>query len=417
MLGPYPFKAPGMIRKNAAPLFIALLMGAAALAGCASDDDLPVAAKTAEAAPANAPAHPANLDDDIRQAEAQRAAHDLTGATRTLSQLMLVAPDDPRVVGEYGKVLAERGRSREAVDLLTRATQLKSDDWRIYSALGVAEDQLGKPKAARAAYEQALALKPNEPSVLNNYALSSLLAGDPATAERLIQMAVAHGGNSNPKIMRNIALINSVAAQTGATPAAAPPVAAAHPSEAAPHATARRAVPHAAVQQTAMQPVQRTAEPPRPYAEQRTAGRDPEYSVEHTDGHDPEYSVEHIAKRGLERTAEQTTPATGGVVMQAVPFDPLAGQVEKKNPAASVKHEEAKHETVKHEEKREAKRTPHKLAAHKRAAQPTAIREAKKSAPVKTAAKTETKARNAHAELASRSAPPPLRMTADASLP
>jgi Flp pilus assembly protein TadD len=220
MLDLVSVQGKAMTKSRSAAPFIALLLCGTALAGCASDDAAPPAPQQAQAADADILANPGNLADDIRHAQEQRAAHDLDGATRTLSQLMLMAPDDPRVVGEYGKVLAERGRAQEAVQFLTRATQLRSNDWSIYSALGVAEDQLGKLTDARAAYEQALALKPNEPSVLNNYALSRMLANDPATAQRLMAMAVAHGGGADPKIARNIALINSLAPQ----PAAPAPV-------------------------------------------------------------------------------------------------------------------------------------------------------------------------------------------------
>ena len=95
-----------------------------------------------------------------------------------LSQLMLVASDDPRVVSEYGKTLAQKGRAQEAVQFLTRASELQPNDWTLYSALGVAYDQLGNQSAARIAYEHALTLQPGEASVLNNYALSRMLAND-----------------------------------------------------------------------------------------------------------------------------------------------------------------------------------------------------------------------------------------------
>ena len=111
-----------------------------------------------------------------------RLAGNYSEAINHLSQLMLVAADDPRVVSEYGKTLVAMGRADEAEKFLTRAQQLQPNDWTIYSALGVAYDQIGNQKEAQANYERALALKPGEPSVLSNYALSRMLAKDPTMA-------------------------------------------------------------------------------------------------------------------------------------------------------------------------------------------------------------------------------------------
>jgi Flp pilus assembly protein TadD len=159
--------------------------------------------------PATAAASQGNLENDIHQAQAMRQAGNLNGAVRALAQMMLVAPDDPRVVGEYGKVLAQQGRSQEAVNFLMRATQLQGGDWTLYSALGVALDQTGDSTAARQAYEHALQLKPGEPSVLNNYALSRATAGDLAGAQRLIAQAEATP-NADPKIARNATMLASM---------------------------------------------------------------------------------------------------------------------------------------------------------------------------------------------------------------
>ena len=167
----------------------------------------------------------------MRQARQQRLAGHYDEAIQILSQVMLVASDDPRVIGEYGKTLAEKGRAQEAVQFLTRATELQPNDWSYYSALGVAYDQVGDQASARMAYEHALQLKPGEPSTLNNYALSRMLANDPAMARELIARAQAAGGASDPKIARNIALVNNLAppapkAAADAAPAEHAPVSA-----------------------------------------------------------------------------------------------------------------------------------------------------------------------------------------------
>ena len=72
---------------------------------------------------------PQNVESAMAEAQAARKSGDLTKATRILSQLVLVSPDDGRVLGEYGKALASLGRSDDAVAFLERATQLSPPDW------------------------------------------------------------------------------------------------------------------------------------------------------------------------------------------------------------------------------------------------------------------------------------------------
>ena len=149
----------------------------------------PVLPEAKEKAP---PSPAANLDESIRQAQMLRLAGSYPEAIKHLSQLMMVAADDPRVVSEYGKALAQMGRASDAVNFLNRAAQLSPTDWTLYSALGVAYDQVGNQKQAQAAYEHALSLNPGEPSVLNNYALSRMLAKDTAMAQNLAEIGRAH---------------------------------------------------------------------------------------------------------------------------------------------------------------------------------------------------------------------------------
>src|ERR1700743_3785807 len=80
----------------------------------------------------------ADLETQIHNAQGMRASGDYAGATKVLAQLMLVSPDDSRVIGEYGKALVLQGRSKESLDFLKRAVQLQPNDWSFYSAMGVA---------------------------------------------------------------------------------------------------------------------------------------------------------------------------------------------------------------------------------------------------------------------------------------
>ena len=115
----------------------------------------------------------------------------MSEAAKALSQLMIVAPDDARVVGEYGKVLTQLGRPGDALPFLNRAIQLDANDWTLYSALGVAYDQADQHTKAHAAYERALALKPGQPDVLNNMGVSRMLAGNLGDAQKLLNQACA----------------------------------------------------------------------------------------------------------------------------------------------------------------------------------------------------------------------------------
>ncbi len=152
---------------------------------------------------------PANLDGEIRRAQMLRSKGDFKDAARSLSQIMIVAPDDPRVVGEFGKVMVQEGRCADGLAFLKRAIELQPGDWTLYSALGIAYDQSDDHAHARAAYQHALALKPGDPTVLNNYAVSRMLAGDLDGAQRLIAQAQPGSGDF-PKIANNVAMLASM---------------------------------------------------------------------------------------------------------------------------------------------------------------------------------------------------------------
>jgi Flp pilus assembly protein TadD len=193
----------------------------------------------AETAAVKAASLSQSVESGIRDAQAKRAAHDLTGAVRILSQLMLINADDGRVVTEYGKVLVQQGRTREALDFLNRAVQLNQNDWTTYSALGVAYDGSGDYVSAKGAYDRALQLKPGEAAILNNYALSRAMAGDLAAAKALI--AEAATTSKDGRVARNVKMINALkplAATKTATAPLAPKPSSNDTSKTAPAATA-----------------------------------------------------------------------------------------------------------------------------------------------------------------------------------
>lgn len=276
------------------PPLLVLFLGCTALSGGAQagwfDSEKPKPAPVQPEAKEKAPPSPsANLDESIRQATLLRLAGSYPEAVKHLSQLMMVAADDPRVVSEYGKTLAQMGRASDAVNFLTRAEQLSPTDWTVYSALGFAYDQIGNQKQAQAAYEHALVLKPGEPSVLNNYALSRLQAKDTAMAYMLAAKAEsANAALGDEKITRNIVMIRSMAPEAPVTAVAA--------SKPAP-----------AKSETSMAKAAPTPQTVTPVAQQ---------------------DLPHMPPPSASKVSQSPLPAPESrVVMQRVPVDPLAGPV------------------------------------------------------------------------------------------
>lgn len=194
----------------------------------------PPAPKASPKATDNAPT---DLDSALLKAQLSRRLGDFAEATKILSQLVLFAPDDPRVMGEYGKTMAAQGKSDDAIAFLERAIQLQPEEWSFHSAMGVAFDQKGAYPLAQAAYSRALQLKPGETAVLNNAALSYVQSGDLDKAEQMIRQAEATTTDKE-RIQYTVALIERARVMQAArmppapapqTPAPAPAVIASLP--------------------------------------------------------------------------------------------------------------------------------------------------------------------------------------------
>jgi Flp pilus assembly protein TadD len=307
-----------------------------------ADDDTPAPAPATSATPADDSAtQPKTMQDainaQIADAKAQRLQGHVDEAAKAFAQLMLVAPDDPAVLGEYGKALTQQGHSQAAVALLTRAIQLRSGDWTYYSALGVAYDQIDKRKEAREAYDRALALKPGEPSVLNNYAVSRMLAGDYAGAHKMFEQLQAMGAN-DPKIVGNLA---KLAMLEGGHPQKSVPanVTASVPVPHAPVAVATIAAPKpqgsVMMEKIPVDPLAGpVGKPQATHAPAMLATAAPKPLVKTPAAAAPAKPVVAVAQ-----TFNPTT-----TIMQKVPVDPLAGPVAPrvaaavKKPAMKIAH-------------------------------------------------------------------------------
>jgi Flp pilus assembly protein TadD/cell division protein FtsN len=282
---------------------------------------------------------PLDLNTALMKAQLSRKMGDFAEATKILSQLVLFAPDDSRVMGEYGKTLAAQGKSDDALAFLDRAIQIRPDDWTFYSAAGVAYDQKGQYRQAQENYSRALLLKPGEPSVLNNAALSYMQVGDIDMAEQMIRQAAATSTDKS-RIEYTIALVERAKASRPqkSAPIPAPVASAPEPAPQAPAIVASVAPAPEPPQTTyTPEPPQATYTPEPPPAEPIPSYDEPaiessalpplEEPVEDWVDVTPEVAAPEIEIPSTSLASLQSNPT---VVMQAVPKDDLAGPVQQR---------------------------------------------------------------------------------------
>jgi Flp pilus assembly protein TadD len=151
----------------------------------------------------------ANRKDKATAMTYARALHGLrqdTQAVAVLQGLAIQNPEDMKVLAAYGKSLADAGRLNEAADVLSRAHTPERPDWSVLSTEGSIADQLGRHDQARAHYEEALKIRPNEPTVLSNLGLSYALSRQLPRAEEILQDAVRQPG-ADARVRQNLALV------------------------------------------------------------------------------------------------------------------------------------------------------------------------------------------------------------------
>ncbi len=110
-----------------------------------------------------------------------------------------------RYLAELGKVRLIQGQNAEGVKFLEQATQKVTDDWRLYSALGIGLDTLENYPQAETAYNTALEMCPDDPAVINNLGISQGLSGRLDQGIITLRRALSYGGHTD-KIKRNLKL-------------------------------------------------------------------------------------------------------------------------------------------------------------------------------------------------------------------
>lgn len=142
----------------------------------------------------------------LNYAAALRLSGQTEQAVAVLGKGKLKFSKDPELSAAYGKALADNGDFEQALTVIQSVQTPDRPDWKLYSAEGAILDQMGRPEVARERYRKALAIAPGEPTVLNNLALSHLLAGEMDEAEKILREAAA-SPRATSRIRQNLALV------------------------------------------------------------------------------------------------------------------------------------------------------------------------------------------------------------------
>lgn len=141
----------------------------------------------------------------VKAAQALRELGRYDQAADMAQRVLMVQPNNYDALLEAGRGHIARGQAFYGIQALEKARDARPGDWRPWSLLGAAYEQVRRADDARAAWAQALAISPENPDVLTNMAVSAMTRGDNAGAEPLLRRAAAQPGASL-KVRLNLAL-------------------------------------------------------------------------------------------------------------------------------------------------------------------------------------------------------------------
>jgi Flp pilus assembly protein TadD len=121
---------------------------------------------------------PRSVGAMLEAGDASLEVGDLDAAVGFYGRAADLAPDNPRVKLGLARVYLRSGRPTEAIPLFREARAAGAQPADLLGDEGLALDMIGNHSAAQSAYDQALALRPQDDEVRRRLALSHAIAGD-----------------------------------------------------------------------------------------------------------------------------------------------------------------------------------------------------------------------------------------------
>jgi Flp pilus assembly protein TadD len=153
--------------------------------------------------------NPRNVDAAVNYAKNLKAMGEKDRALAVLQQAAIYNSDHKGLASEYGRSALEADQPQLAEKLLARASDPLNPDWKVLSAHGAAMAKQGRHRDAIPLFERALAISPDNPSVMNNLGMAQVMNGDAAKAEATLRRAVELPGAA-PRVRQNLALVLGV---------------------------------------------------------------------------------------------------------------------------------------------------------------------------------------------------------------
>ena len=150
----------------------------------------------------------------VKLAQALRELGRFDAAAEAAQNTLLVQPENTEAMLELGRAHWARGQAFYGIAALEKARDLTPGDWRPWSLLGAAYEQVRRHDDAVAAWRQALVISPDNPAVLTNMAMAQVAANDLPGAETLLRRATAQSG-ATIQMRLNLALVLGLQGKTG----------------------------------------------------------------------------------------------------------------------------------------------------------------------------------------------------------